>query len=189
MDRYTFGKTPAALYLADHLNILNDKKLTRKISSKIHAVQTIIAEALKSHEAGTISTHTLSFIASTLRERVMTRSQQLLSDNDELSVNLMTNILIGELKSLIRKAQKIKHLKRTQDQILSALQNSPFPIDTTGEAFRSNCGLELVSTKEVLTVKKLSMKDVVDQTTAESLIERSRAKLERLGKKNTLYGE
>jgi len=197
LDLNTFGKTPAAIYLVDRLNFLNDKKLTRKISSKINSTKAIIAEAVNAHEAGLISTHTLSFIAATLRSKVDTswdntnwNNTEQIQKQEELPINLMKNLLIGELKNIIRKASKVKHLKKRQQKIVSEINNDVlFPVNLLKQSFKTSDGLELVNTKEVLTVKKIMLKNVTDPITSEVLIEKSRAKLIRKNKINTLYNE
>jgi hypothetical protein len=181
MHKNTFGKTPAAIYLADRLNILNDPKYTRKISSIIHRVQSVMADSIKASEVGLLSTKTLNFIIARLRRDVEDASNTLINIEsyvgsggylmpDQLSANLMSNILIGELKSATRRCRKVKLLKHKQQQLVGRVA-----IDA--------------SLKSEILLKKITIRDVKDPTTPEFLIERSRAKLKRKGKVNSLYGE
>jgi hypothetical protein len=175
LDKHTFGKTPAAIYLADRLNFLNDPKYTRKVSSKIHDIQAIIADAIRAHEGGLLSIRTLNFILTSLRSRIedMTHAAHINALEgdlyaDKLVTNLMANVLIGELKSILRRTRDVKILKTKQQRIINrAIVNSK-------------------ALKE-LNVKPITIADVKDPTTAETLIARSRAKLQRKGLPNTLY--
>jgi hypothetical protein len=179
LDKHTFGKTPAAIYLADRLNFLDDPKYTRKMSSRIHDIQAVIADATRAHEAGLLSIHTLNFIANALRERIEDDTANLLEGElyigsggqempDTLSINLMANVLIGELKSISRRTREVKLLKTKQQRLVTKI---------AGDS----------SLKKVMTMKNITISDVKDPTTPESLIERSRQKLKRKGLKNTLY--
>lgn len=179
IDKYTFGKTPAAIYLADRLNMLNDPKYTRKASSKIHDVQAVIADAIRAHEAGLLSIHTLNFISSALRKKIEDMADDMWNGEpyigsgghempDKLSINLMANVLIGELKSVSRRTREVKLLKTKQQRLVTKIVGD-------------------VSLKNVMTVKNITIGDVKDPTTPEILINRSRAKLKRKGLPNTLY--
>ena len=159
LDRHTFGKTPAAIYLADHLNFLNDSKYTRKTSLRIHAVQTIINDAVTAHEAGHLNIKVLNFVCHSMREKVMKAAERLLKEDpyvgsgghpmpDVLSINLMTNILIGGIKSVINRSMQVKNLKKRQRSIVDKINDSPYPIDKEGQVFMSSDGLSLVSTKK-----------------------------------------
>ncbi len=180
LDKHTFGKTPAAIYLADRLNFLNDPKYTRKVSSRIHYVQAIIADAIRASEAGMLSIKTLNFISCRLRLDIENVSADLLHEEsyvgsgghempDALSINLMSNILIGELKSVVRRCREVTLLKDKQQKMIGKI---------VGDA----------RLKNVMTVKPITIGDIKDPTTAETLIARSRAKLKRRGLPNTLYG-
>lgn len=177
LDKHTFGKTPAAIYLADRLNFLDDPKYTRKLSVKIHSVQAIMADAVRAAEAGMLSVKTLNFISSHLRLDIEDTADNLLSEEmyigsggqempDTLSVNLMSNVLIGELKSVVRRCREVTLLKHKQQRLIGSIDGK---------------------VKKVLTVKPITIGDVKDPTTAETLIARSRAKLRRKGLTNTLY--
>jgi len=195
LDKHTFGKTPAAIYLADRLNVLNDPRYTQKVSSRIHEVQTAIADIVKAHEAGHIKLHTLNFFVSFMRQKIIGIKTNFLQSElyvgsgshimpDVLSVNLMTNVLVGELKSITRRSRQVKILKTKQQRVVTKLRQDGF------ETMLCHDGDHVLArVDEQLVIPNITLANVVDETTAEVLIRRSRKKLERLGKPTTLYDE
>lgn len=165
LDKHTFGKTPAAIYLADRLNVLDDSKYTRKVSSRIHDVQRVIAEMVAANEAGILSIHTLGFMSTAMREKIEILARNLYAlKHDDLSMNLFQNVLKGELKSIVRRSREVKLLKTKQQRLMTKVGND-----------------------RLLTVTPITIGDIKDPTTPESLIEKSRAKLKRKGKQSNLY--
>jgi hypothetical protein len=182
LDKNTFGKTPAAIYLADRLNLINDPKYSRKLSKMIHNIQATIADAVQAAETGALSIKTLHFISRHLRLDIEDAADNLKQEMlyvgsgghempDLLSINLFENVLKGELKSVFRRASEVRFLKDKQDRVVNKiLRDNPEASDT-------------------LVIKPITIADVKDPTTPESLIKRSREKLKRNGRVNTLYGE
>lgn len=184
LDLNTFGKTPAALYLADRLNTINNPKHTRKISKIINNTQAIINQSIQANISGILEIYTLNFIVSSLRLKVKNMSDDLMMEegSDKLSVDLMSNILIGELKSISRKTEIVKLLKQEQNQMMNVIKNSEmmeYELDWRVD------DISLVKCK--LEKKSLSISHVIDNKTAEHLINKSKNKLARKGKQNTLY--
>jgi len=178
LDKFTFGKTPAAIYLADRLNTLNDPKYSRKISSHIHSIQSLIVELIEANEAGNVSINLLSFTSKALRNRIKAIAQNLYEEKphlgsgghqvpDVLAINLMTNVMMGDLKSIDRRAMGVTLMKKSQEALFRHLEKTGVVPTTVS--------------------KKLTIADIKETTTADSLIERSRRKLKRLGLPNTLY--
>jgi hypothetical protein len=182
LDKNTFGKTPAAIYLADRLNLLNDPKYSRKLSKMIHNVQATIADAVQAAEAGALNIRTLHFISRHLRLDIEDAADNLKQEllyvgsgghemPDLLSINLFENVLKGELKSVFRRAREVSVLKNQQDRVL-------------GQLLRDN-----PEASKTLAAKTITIADVKDPTTPETLIKRSREKLKKNGRVNTLYEE
>jgi hypothetical protein len=195
IDKYTFGKTPAAIYLADRLNVLNDPRYTQRISSRIHEVQAAISDIVSAHENGHIRLQTLNFFVAFMRQKINTVRSNFLdceqyvgSGNhpmpDLLSVNLMTNVLIGELKSITRRSRQVKILKTKQQRVVTKLRQDGFETMLCHDG-----GHVLARVDEKLVIPNITLADVTDETTPEKLVERSRKKLARLGKPTTLYDE
>lgn len=166
LDKYTFGKTPAAIYLAHRLNEINNKKFTRKISSRIAEIRKMIRDMGNAYIADQIDTHTLISFVSFLRLRVSEMADDLLFARKEedvvlytLCVNLMANILIGDIKNIIRKTQKICMLEQQYTKLVK---------------YRKSINIR-------------SMKSVKDDITPETLIKKSKQSLARRGLKDSLY--
>lgn len=178
LDKFTFGKTPAAIYLADRLNTLNDPKYARKIASHIHTIQSLIVELIEAHESGSVSINLLNFTSRALRSQIKMVAQNFYNEKphmgsgghpvpDLLTINLMSNVMMGDLKSIDRRVMGVTLMKKSQDAMIRNLEKSGV-VPTAAP-------------------KKLTIADIKETTTADSLIARSRKKLERLGLPNTLY--
>lgn len=187
IHKNTFGNTPAAMYLVERVNQLNDKKYLRQLSTIIHSVQSTLADTLRAHEAGVLNIRTVNFVAGNLRLKIenaadnLRRAEPYVGSGgcnmpDELSVDLMCNMLIGDLKSVARSSREVKLEKRRQEQKLTAfLASKPgFMTDELVNAVRD-------------TQKKITINDFVDDKTPAMLIARSLKKLERIGVVSTLY--
>ena len=73
LNKFTFGNTPAAIFLVDRLNQLDNKKFTRKISTILCEFRKIIGELIKAHQDGSLSTHTLSVTVELLHDKIENR--------------------------------------------------------------------------------------------------------------------
>jgi len=172
MDKYTFGKTPAAIFLTDRLVALGSDKITRKVSKYLHDVRQKLNELVRANDAHHLSAHTVGFICGALREHVLSGEyhvdylDELIGDRDPDEVmielqkifDLTTNIMIGEIKSVQRKVTGCRHIEHS----IARMKNFPaanHPV-ISGE---------------------------IDDITPELLQQRSKIKLARLGKTDTLY--
>lgn len=175
LDRNTFGKTPAAIYLADRLNIIDNSVYTRKMSKQIHAFQGIISDAIKAQESGKIEMKTFNWIMEKVRQDVKLKASNFFNDesvnesvHDKLSCNLFENILIGELKSVNRRVREVALLRTKQNRLIGTMSQIP-------EIF------------DVMKFEKITIANAKDYFNVDSLIEKSRAKLDRKNKPNTFY--
>lgn len=170
LSKYTFGNTPAAIYLADRLNQIESPKWTRKISSKIHSFQTTIAQLTKANSHGIIDARTLSFTVEALHQRVYEVGDRLMRGflekspvgeelPDVLSIDLMMNVVMGDLKHLKRGIHDIKLLKQNAIRVTQPPQKVP----------------------------NFTISDVSDPIDADLLVERSKQRLSRRKKQNTFY--
>jgi hypothetical protein len=180
LNKNTFGDTPAAMYLAERLNVLNDKKLTRKISAHINRIRAMLAEMVEAHNVRVIKTHTLSSFLSDQSKKIDDMVLRLVQDSDELAVNLMANVLKGDIKRITHKARKIIHIERAQHNLgLTTKINRTVIHNTDGVVI----GHEV--TQFCPTTTKLDQ--IVDLKQSWSLQIKSRNKLKRLGKECKLY--
>lgn len=161
LDKTTFGKTPAALYLTLYLNEKGDRALIRKVGRMLDGFRETINDLICSH------LHTDEMKAATFN-----RLMAMVSDDarvaarrlpDKLAQELVANILVGEIKSWKTRAMHTAHMQRNVQR-------------------RTGAGITVPELK-VLPRRG----EETDEERVEKLKERSRAYLARKGKKNTLY--
>lgn len=185
LNKYTFGSSPAAIYLAENLNIINNSKLNRKVSSFINSIRAILTQSVNANEAGIINVKTLYFIVDALSERVKWNRSRLSLDAEwasyQLIVDLTANILIGEIKSIKRRAQKVAHVNHMQAQLIGSCHNMP-PL-----SLRNNDNVIVAEIGPTIQLANVSVNDIEDPTNDDVLIARSKKRLQRLGKTDTLY--
>jgi len=188
LNKFTFGNTPAAIYLADRLNTLDDAKYTRKISARIHEVQTLMAEVKNAHEYGALSIHTVGFFANRIRTKIVETANilkaELLRETksghqtpDLLCIDLMSNILIGEVKSITRRSREVVLMQKKQQRALT---------DVSRRDYIKTPGGDVIAIVNVIP-RKIQMSSFQDCTTPATLVAKSCKKLKRLGVKNTFY--
>ena len=113
MDKFTFGNTPAAIYLADHLNSLSDKRVVRKVQKILVFQRQLFTELNDAHMKGILSAKSLLIISQCIENQVIARLKEKEIEQekcevklDSLTLNLVQNILIGEVKSISRRFQE-----------------------------------------------------------------------------------
>lgn len=191
LHKFTFGSTPASIFLVDRLNQINNKKFTRKISTILCEFRKIIGELVKSHQAGTISTHTLSIAVELLHGKIentmdhlLTKSEADYGDNvalpDTLAANLTLNVIKGELKSVFRRSRKLHHIEKEQKRLLYRLYSTDKTVYNKDEILIGNYSRKF-------TPNKINIASVEEDINATTLQEKSRKKLARLNKKCELY--
>ena len=188
LEKFTYGRTPAAIYLAAHLNKLNDPKLMRKVSHRLAEFRTLLNELEASNTEGSLSLRSLGSIVSMLNASAKLKKEELLAagHTDTLVLHLMTNLMVGDSKSLLRRAGRAKVLTRlgqqTHREVNGALETSE------GEIF-SEEGYLVGVRKPDNTVQgfKFTAGEMEDTTTPEHLAEKSRRNLARRGKPCELY--
>lgn len=185
IDRNTFGSTPAAIYLAEQLNIIDNPKVLRKASAFINSCRVIIADGVRAHNNGFIGIKTLYFIVDSLSEKVKENAISVRFDptlgDYPLVINLVTNVLIGEIKSIKRRAQEIAHINHIQAQLQGACDN-----DLRSVILDKN-GVKLATVGSNIQLAHVGISDVKDPTNVDILVQRSKRRLSRLNKHDTLY--
>lgn len=124
LDKFMYGKTPAAIYLSDFLNSLNAPKLTRKVTRLLTEFNELVNELEASNQIGTLSAHSVGAFIPSLRARASTRPffiTDLPEDkwkdhtpSDEsmdaiiLVNDLTSNLMVARTKDLSRKVQAVR---------------------------------------------------------------------------------
>lgn len=177
IDKFEFGKAPAAIYLAEHLRVLNDNGLHRKIAKTISEFRALVRSLENAHNCEFLPTKHLNMMCPMLRLKCDGIFDTFLK-MDVLAANLVGNILRGEIKRLIRKGSVVKKMENKKTSIIAHLKND--------------------IAKEIDEVTKQELNELIDDVyyheiivedniTAETLQLKSKAKLKRLNKKDTLY--
>jgi hypothetical protein len=166
LDKFTYGKSPAALYLTLYLNEKNDPVLNRKVGRTLEKWRKRIYEVTNAHARGEAFTCMGQLSADTFRciiEQFDTAIRGSVGITDPLCRNLVISILIGELKNWKQRGVRTRKL---QTQLARETPD--------GESVPK------------LKVMALEGDETLEQR-IERLTEKSRAYLKRKGKINTLY--
>ena len=151
IDKFTYGNTPAAIYLAEYLNSAGTPPLLRKVTRTLTDFFELINELEAANAAGVMSAHSVGSFCHSLRARA-----QAVKFEDTLVTNLVCNLMIGRTKELIRRVQSVRLYEKVQAHRKQGLSTLP-----------------LVA--------------ITDTTTPELLVERSKRRLARNQKLDTLY--
>lgn len=154
MNKFTYGNTPAAMFLVEHLKMTASPKLIRKVTRTMTDFNAIVNDLEAGNEAGLLSAHTIGALAAALRER----AQNTLVGDDLLVRNLVVNILTGRIKDLTRRVQLVRIFEKQQTRV-----------------------------KDVDKLHTKPISDVEDTITHTLLIDRSKRRLKKLSKQDTLY--
>ncbi len=106
MDKTTFGRAPAAMYLATYLDEKGEQALTRKVSRVLRDVRELLNDVVASH-----------LLTDELKPKSFSKLLQLIKDDiswkcanltDQHAAHLVQNILIGELRTFQKRAAKAR---------------------------------------------------------------------------------
>lgn len=122
LDKFTFGDSPAAEYLADTLNEVKDKLLIQKISKFISNQKALLNSLLDSNFSGRMSVKEVSTLVMLIRKDVINsghdkkieleKDDSYLAKKSILCYNLAANIIIGDCKTVMRRAAKATLINR-----------------------------------------------------------------------------
>lgn len=186
LEKFTAGKSPAALYLVEFLNTEGTFK-DRNVLKFISTFRESFNQLTKAAQMGIIDSKTLSNYCSMKRESLKTECLQYIDSGlNPLVVDLYHNLVLAELKSYTRKAidyarvvtSGIDRAKNTRKD--STLVTTYGVIDSVEYPFT----VHFTNGSAEHNLNVMSIKDTV---TSESLVEKSRAKLAKHNKLNTLY--
>jgi hypothetical protein len=187
LDKFTYGNTPAAIYLAEHLNTAGTQSLRRKVTRSLTGFNEMVNGIERSNEAGLLTAHTVGALVAALRERVKsTRFDDAVrpEDEDPLVLNLITNLMMGRLKDLGRRVQMVRVYE--QQQARAQGPTIKHELDRQIDRDRQSRVHSVLGTLSTLAASK-PLSAVQDPIKADTLIERSKRRLDRLNKPNTLY--
>lgn len=162
LDKNTFGRTPACLYLTAYLNETGDQKLVRKVAKILEAFRETMNDLVCSHlHTDEMKTSSFNRLIVLMYEHAKTASASITTDT--LAAELVRNILIGETKSWKNRAVKTRHLQR-------AVQRN------------TGAGVSVPMMKVTLRINEETEEERIAR-----LQKKSAAYLARKGKRNTLY--
>jgi hypothetical protein len=106
----TFGKSPAAMYLAALLNERNDVMTIRKVGRALHSQRELMNDVLACHyQTDELKTSSFSKLMTLLDHRAREAGK---SFKDEHIGHLVVNILVGEIKTMKNRAAAAAILQR-----------------------------------------------------------------------------
>jgi hypothetical protein len=164
MDVHTYGLTPAAMYLVTLLNERGDPRLARKVTHALTHQRAILNDVVASHLfTHEMSRKTFGALLTMLDASIRTAMDERAKTSDPHVWALVTNILIGELKTHKQHTVQAAHEQR-------------------------DVARETPDGESVPLVKARPAHDEEPyEARVERLREKSRRYLERKGKTNTLY--
>jgi hypothetical protein len=169
IDLNTYGKTPACIYLAFQLTQVGNPRLANRVGQSLTAFREQVRGLEKANDAKLMSGHNVAQLANLLYV-VADEQHEKFSNapwSQPLVANLVRNIMVGELKSLLRRCGQAKQAQKDLQRRTSHLP-------------RGAMGDLMVTLRPTVT-------DFEDSINADTLAEKSARKLERKGKISTLY--
>lgn len=155
IDKYTYGNTPAAIYLTEVLNSVGSSKMIRKVTRTLTDFNEIINELEAANKNGLLSAHTLGALGADLRAR----AQRSTVGEHELVKNLLQNMMVGRVKELTRRVRVVRLIEK---------QRAGMVVDKDE-------------------IEPICVADITDTITPKTLVAKSKRKLTRLNKVDTLY--
>jgi hypothetical protein len=120
LDLNTFGKTPAANYLARRLIELGSKKLSRACTVRVNAFNTNVAGVVSAVASESMDAKVAANLLRLLREEATGINLQVEGVHpDELMFvdNLLRNVIIGHIKSAMRKTSVMRKIENGSKDI------------------------------------------------------------------------
>lgn len=186
LEKFTAGKTPAALYLVEFLNTEGTFK-DRNVLKFIASFRKSFNQLAKAAELGIIDSKTLGNYCSMKREGLNAECLNYMSNGlSPLVVNLYRNLVLAEIKSYTRKATDYARA------ISSGIDRAKFnkTDSTLLKTYGVVDGVEypfVVYFNNAIVQHNLNVMSIKDSVTAESLTEKSKVKLAKYNKVSTLY--
>lgn len=185
LEKYTFGKTPAAVYLVKILNDLKDPSLLKKVSRFLSDKRSLLSSIEKSNKAAIMTPSQVTAMCTLIRNDINFVSQH------EIVNNLCNNLVKGDISSILRRAAKLTVVEHQRQSYVSKVKNGKvFPnkfvnSDSVLVAYLSEVDDVSLSQDELVksvVSPKYSLKDMSESVTPESLNVKWQARMQRTGK-------
>ncbi len=111
MNKFTYGNTPAAIYLFDYLEKLDKKIVKKRVGKMLTSHRQLFSQLAKANKSGNITAHNLARVVGQMRDKFY------IDVGDEHASNLVTNILVGEMKDLLRRTSTIRKIELQQNKL------------------------------------------------------------------------
>lgn len=210
----TFGRTPAAMYLARELKALGSESMTRNVGKQITATARAVNDLIGAYSEGALSPKTVANCLRLMRQEVSAEAvyfpsylevtaSQINSSEAQLSKErligqLRRNVQIGLIKRGLRLctvARKAEHVMASPEKRSSSMipkthlwhDSLTFQFfDSSTQAFYDAGTLSLAGDGEVYVEQKLFSLDEINDITPDVLNERSERRCIRQKKAHTL---
>lgn len=186
LDTYTFGKSPAAVYLVKILNDLQDNYLSRKVGRFLSDKRNLLSSIEESNKKNILNASQVTSLCALIRKDVNFTCDQ------EVVQNLCNNIVKGHISSILRRSAKLKIVENQQVSFASKVKSGKaFPTKFVNSDGVVVGYLSEMEEDEPLTPENLSkavvrpkyhLNDMKDIVTSESLTEKWKARMQRTGK-------
>jgi hypothetical protein len=190
MNETTYGKSPAAMYLARVLNEINDPYLNRAIGKRISGTSSMVKMLVESYQADTMSSSAVSGFLSLMYEDMKAKNAIKSGPNGkpkfEFAFHLCYNVRIGMIRSAKRMCQRAKKSEKcVQRAILRDKEDSANSVTSNLIAYRDKeTGSVVYAGKREAEIDYVLFKESPDDI-ADLLHQRSNARNKRLGKPYT----
>lgn len=188
LDKYTFGDTPAAIYLADVLNTTTNP-LDAGISKHISSFKGVFNQLVKAYENGHLTSAVVSNFTKNKKLALKFQMTEFLDlGYSPLVVNLYSNMLNADMKQFNRKAQKLSLIsKSAEDRARGILKNGKQKyanqkMQTYGRVGTEQVAVEVEFNQHGLPHVKMEKDAIKDEITSKTLMDKSITRLTRLGK-------
>lgn len=159
-DKTTFGRAPAAMYLVLLLNERGDPILARKVGKVLRSTRELVNDVVACHLlTDELKTASFGKLIAMIKDKARASASNL---PDPFIAHLVTNILIGEIRTFERRCARAAQLQASVARRTSSGNTVPM-------------------------LKAVPYKEMTDAERIEMLQEKSRKYLTRKGKLNTLY--
>lgn len=171
MEANTYGKTPAAVYLSAYLTQLGKPLVAKRTGKILTGFRNTFSQLEKANLKGILSAHNLARVISSMRSGFQ------VDVGDELASNLVTNILVGEMKTLLRKASEIRKIEMHQRRVVGNAR-----ILSQGEIVNQKGYKVARIGQDEIILPQYTVGEVRDEINADTLTEKWKVKMKRRNK-------
>jgi hypothetical protein len=135
LDQFTFGKTPAALYLVRALESQEPtikRNVVRSCSVRIRNFNNNVRDIMSAVDGGFMSAHTAANLFRILRDDATKLKLDQEFEDKELVLNLLRNVVIGNIKSAMRKTSVLRKIEVKSASLEKLKKSSKQQVDGLG---------------------------------------------------------